>query len=70
MPWSVADAPPDYIEAQLKGIVGVRMRITRLQGKLKMSQNRPMADRRGVADGLAGSERAEERQVSRMIPVE
>jgi len=69
-PWSVDDAPPDYIAAQLKGIVGVRMRITRLQGKLKMSQNRPMADRRGVADGLAGSDRAEERQVSGMIPVE
>ncbi|TIM61706.1 MAG: FMN-binding negative transcriptional regulator, partial [Mesorhizobium sp.] len=52
-PWSVSDAPPDFIQAQLKGIVGLRMPITRLQGKRKMSQNRNAADRAGVATGLA-----------------
>ncbi|MBL8706287.1 MAG: FMN-binding negative transcriptional regulator [Rhodospirillales bacterium] len=51
-PWAVSDAPPDFVRAQLKGIVGVEMTITRLQGKWKMSQNRPPADRQGVAEGL------------------
>lgn len=51
-PWAVGDAPPDFIQAQLKGIVGFRMAITRLDGKWKMSQNRPAADRIGVAEGL------------------
>ncbi len=52
-PWAVSDAPMDFIRAQLKGIVGVEMTITRLQGKWKMSQNRPQTDREGVARGLA-----------------
>ena len=51
-PWAVSDAPPDFIQAHLKGIVGFRMPITRLEGKWKMSQNRPAADRIGVAEGL------------------
>jgi transcriptional regulator len=51
-PWSVSDAPPDFIRSQLRGIVGFSMPITRLQGKRKMSQNRTPADREGVAAGL------------------
>jgi transcriptional regulator len=67
-PWAVTDAPEYFIEAQLRGIVGVRMPITRLQGKRKMSQNRPEADRTGVAAGLASSERVGDRAVAAMIP--
>jgi len=51
-PWKVTDAPPDFIASQLKGIVGFRLAITRLEGKWKMSQNRPMPDRVGVIEGL------------------
>jgi len=51
-PWAVADAPEPFIRAQLKGIVGFRLPITRLQGKRKMSQNRAESDRAGVAAGL------------------
>ncbi len=51
-PWAVADAPEPFVAAQLRGIVGVRMAITRLQGKSKMSQNRNAADRAGVVEGL------------------
>lgn len=50
--WQVSDAPEDFIRSQLRGIIGFRMAITRLQGKRKMSQNRPLADREGVAAGL------------------
>lgn len=51
-PWAVTDAPEDFITSQLKGIVGFRLTITRLEGKWKMSQNRPMSDRVGVIEGL------------------
>src|SRR5262245_51975586 len=51
-PWKVTDAPRDYIEAQLKGIIGLEIEIAEISGKWKVSQNRPLADRRGVADGL------------------
>ncbi len=51
-PWAVADAPAPFIASQLKGIVGFRMPISAIQGKWKMSQNRPVADREGVVAGL------------------
>lgn len=66
-PWAVDDAPPDFIQAHLKGIVGFRLPITRLEGKWKMSQNRPAADRAGVAEGL----RAEGRDAAAaLVPVD
>ena len=67
-PWAVGDAPEAFVASQLKGIVGLRLPIARLEGKAKMSQNRPAADRAGVAKGLAASERATDRAVARMIP--
>jgi len=50
-PWQVVDAPTAYIEAQLKGIVGVTLKITRLQGKWKLGQNRNAGDRAGLLAG-------------------
>jgi transcriptional regulator len=52
-PWAVSDAPDDYIAAQLKGIVGVVLHITKLEGKVKLSQNKSTADQAGVIAGLA-----------------
>jgi transcriptional regulator len=43
----------------LKGIVGFAMPITRLDGKWKMSQNRPAEDRAGVVAGLETEQRPE-----------
>jgi len=51
-PWAVDDAPADYIETMLRGIVGVEISIARIAGKWKTSQNRPAADRAGVVRGL------------------
>ncbi len=51
-PWHVSDAPESYIQSQLKGIVGIEIVVEAIEGKWKMSQNRPEADRRGVAAGL------------------
>jgi transcriptional regulator len=66
--WQVSDAPANFIAAQVRGIVGIRMPITRLEGKRKMSQNRNEADRVGAAAGLAASERASDREVAALIP--
>jgi transcriptional regulator len=52
VPWSVDDAPADYIEGQLRAIVGVEVVISRIEAKLKLSQNRSKADVEGAIDGL------------------
>jgi transcriptional regulator len=51
-PWSVSDAPADYIDAMLRAIVGFEIRLTSISGKWKMSQNRSTADRTGIAGAL------------------
>ena len=51
-PWSVDDAPADYINRMLRGIVGVEFVVERVEGKAKLSQNRSEADRAGVIVGL------------------
>jgi transcriptional regulator len=51
-PWQATDAPASYIDAQIKGIVGLEVVIRAIEGKWKVSQNRPEADREGVAKGL------------------
>jgi len=58
-PWAVSDAPSQFIASQLRGIVGLRLPITRLEAKRKMSQNRSAEDRTGVAEGLRGTAAAE-----------
>jgi len=67
-PWAVTDAPEPFIKGQLKGIVGLRLTISRIEGKVKMSQNRSEADRQGVADGLAASPDAVDRAAARLVP--
>jgi transcriptional regulator len=67
--WRVSDAPPAFIQAQLRGIVGVRMPIMRLVAKRKMSQNRSAEDRAGVARGLSESGCPVHRRVAGLIPL-
>jgi transcriptional regulator len=54
-PWHPSDAPEDYLEGMLAGIVGVELTIDRLEGKWKTSQNRSPLDRRGVIEGLTAA---------------
>ena len=61
--WKVSDAPDDYITRLMKGITVVEIALTRLEGKWKMSQNRPEGDRRGVADGLRAQGRSDVAQL-------
>jgi transcriptional regulator len=50
--WQVGDAPEGYLDAMLKAIVGLELRVERIEAKAKLSQNRSAADRRGVIEGL------------------
>ncbi|SCB52450.1 negative transcriptional regulator, PaiB family [Bradyrhizobium yuanmingense] len=69
-PWAVSDAPADFIAVQFREIVGVRIPITMVEGKRKMSQNRPAPDRVGVATGLAASKLARDQEVAALIVVQ
>lgn len=51
-PWAVTDAPADYVDKQLRAIVGVEFAIEKIEGKAKLSQNRSAEDVTGVIDGL------------------
>jgi transcriptional regulator len=59
-PWSVADAPSDYIEAQKKAIVGIEIEIGVIEGKWKASQNQPEVNRRSVVAGFSADESTRE----------
>lgn len=68
-PWAVTDAPPAFIDGQLRAIVGVELQISRIEAKAKLSQNRPAADQAGVVNALThGSPR--EQEVAAMMTVE
>ena len=63
-PWAVTDAPADFVASQLKGIVGVVLRIETLIGKRKLSQNRSEPDRAGVLAGLSASDELADRALA------
>jgi transcriptional regulator len=60
--WSVDDAPRKFIEGQLRAIVGLELRITRIEAKAKLSQNRPVGDVAGIVAGLTA--RGEDRSAA------
>ena len=66
-PWKVTDAPADFVEQMLGAIVGVEIPLTRLVGKWKVSQNRPAADREGVAAALSGASGGDARAMSAQV---
>jgi transcriptional regulator len=52
-PWSTAEAPEKFVSGQLRAIVGIEVTVERVEAKAKLSQNRSLADREGVVEGLA-----------------
>lgn len=66
-PWSMDDAPADYTERLMQGIVGVEIKIASLTGKLKASQNQPERNRVGVKAGLEASQEAQNLAMSKFI---
>jgi transcriptional regulator len=63
-PWAVTDAPNTFVDAMLRGIVGFRFAIVRLEGKWKMSQNRETEDRSGVVSGLSGRHHGDDLEIA------
>jgi transcriptional regulator len=66
-PWAVSDAPPDYIEQMTRAIVGIEIPVARLAGKWKTSGNHPAANRAGVAQGLAASDKESDRRMAVLV---
>lgn len=53
--WSLGGQDPDFLNRMTRGIVAFEMPITRIEGKFKLSQNRPEEDRRRVIAELEGA---------------
>jgi transcriptional regulator len=66
-PWAVDDAPASFIEAQMRGIVGIEIAIASMTGKWKVSQNRSEADRKGVVQGLHSRQDDEADAMARLV---
>jgi transcriptional regulator len=66
-PWSTADAPETYLAMLARGIVGLKLVITRLEGKAKMSQNREPRDRAGVVQGLADRAEGQDAETATLV---
>jgi transcriptional regulator len=66
-PWHIADAPPDYINALIKGIVGIRITVEQIEGALKMNQHHPTENRLGVIEGLSKSPRPADCEIAQMM---
>jgi transcriptional regulator len=67
VPWRMEDLPERYLESMLKGIIGIEIAVTRLEGKYKLSQNRPAADRPGVIAALECQSDANALAVARLM---
>jgi transcriptional regulator len=66
-PWVPSDAPAPYFEVMLRGIIGFRFAITRLEGKWKMSQNRERQDQVGVVEGLSNRGDGDDLEIAKVI---
>lgn len=66
-PWAIEDAPRAYIDAMLRGFVGVALTAERVEAKRKLSQNKNEADFTGVADGMAASADPMAREVAALM---
>lgn len=66
-PWAMSDAPADYLATMVRAVVGLRLRVERLEGVWKMIQHRSAADRAGVTSGLAASARGSDVAVAAVM---
>ncbi len=66
-PWQVSDAPEAFIDTMLQAIVGIELPIARIEGKWKVSQNRPAEDRAGVVAGLGAGTDPMQRAMAALV---
>jgi transcriptional regulator len=67
LPWKVSDAPEDYRDQMVSRIVGIEMPLSKIQGKWKVSQNRPLADQLGVVAGLQSRATEQSRAMAQLV---
>jgi transcriptional regulator len=67
LPWAIGDAPAEYIDRNLKAIVGVELAVDRLEAKRKLSQNRSAEDVAGVVAGLSRGDATERAVATDML---
>lgn len=65
--WAVSEAPESYLDVMTRGIVGLTLDISRLEGKMKMSQNRDQRDRAGVVQGLENRGGARDAETAALV---
>jgi transcriptional regulator len=65
--WRMQELPDAYINTMLKGIIGLDIAVARLEGKYKLSQNRPATDRPGVIAALEAQSDQDAREVARLM---
>lgn len=63
-PWSASEADPKYFDAQLRGIIAVTLRVTKVEAKYKLSQNRSDGDRQRVIGDLANSSLSDDHEIA------
>ena len=66
-PWSLDDRDPEYVAGMIRAIVNFRIPIARIEGKFKLSQNRPEEDRARVIDALAQSDNPDDRNTAALM---
>jgi transcriptional regulator len=66
-PWRMQDLPESYLNGMLRGIIGLEIAVNRLDGKFKLSQNRPAADRPGVIAALESRNTDDAGAVARLM---
>lgn len=67
IPWSTTDAPEDYIQKMLTGIVGLKIEISEINGKWKLSQNLPTQNRQGIVEGLSQQADYASQKISELV---
>jgi transcriptional regulator len=64
VPWAVNDAPADYLSMMTRAIVGLKIKVSHLTGKRKISQGKSDADYSGVVNAFAASDNPNENKLS------
>ncbi|ORY23606.1 putative FMN-binding domain-domain-containing protein [Naematelia encephala] len=66
-PWKVKDAPDKYVDLLKKGIIGLEIQVSRIEGRFKMSQEMADGDWNGVVQGFKGLGTKEGDEMARFI---
>lgn len=67
IPWSISDAPNDYIQKMLPAIVGLEIEVLSIKGQWKVSQNQPERNKQGVVDGLSQYADSDAQKIAELV---